>query len=109
MPVLLVMVLLPMQFALWWHGKQTAELAAEEALDAAQAVDADIVAEGRSGAYAVLSQAGNLTNVEVTVTVVGDEVTVEVRGSLDYSIVGTLSVTARASGPIEKFTPVNQR
>lgn len=109
MPVLLVMVLLPMQFALWWHGKQTAELAAEEAVDAAQAVGADVVAEGRSGAYAVLSQAGNLTDIAVTVTSTPTSVTVEVRGTLDYSIIGTFAVEASATGPIEQFTPANQR
>jgi hypothetical protein len=109
MPVLIVLVLLPMQFALWWHGKQAAELAAEEGLDAAQAFGADVVEDGRRGAYGVVSQAGNLTEVSVEVASTATTVTVEVRGSLDYSVIGTFTVTARASGPIERFIPVNER
>ncbi len=99
MPVLIVLVLLPMQFALWWHGKQAADLAAEEAL----------VEDGRRGAYDVLSQAGNLTDISVQVISTGTTVTVEVRGRLDYSIIGAFTVTSRASGPIERFISVNER
>lgn len=80
MPVLIVLVLLPMQFALWWHGKQAADLAAEEGLDAAQAFGAAIAEDGRGGAYDVLAQAGNLTDVSVQVTATATTVTVEVRG-----------------------------
>lgn len=109
MPVLIVLVLLPMQFALWWHGKQAADLAAEQGLDAAQAYGAAIVEDGRRGAHDVLSQAGNLTDVSVQVTSTATTVTVEVRGRLDYSIVGAFTVTSRASGPIERFIPVNER
>ena len=109
MPVLLLLALLPMQFALWWHGKQAAELAAEEGLNAAQAYGAEIIDDGRRGAYGVLSQAGNLTDVSVTITSNATTITVEVRGKLDYSVIGTFTVAARASGPIERFIPANER
>jgi hypothetical protein len=109
MPVLLLLVLLPMQFALWWHAKQAADLAAEEGVEAAQVVGADPVADGTAGVYAVLSEAGNLTNVTVTVTPNAETVVVEVRGELNYSVIGTYTVTARAEGPLEQFIPADQR
>jgi len=109
MPVLLLLVLLPMQFALWWHAKQAADLAAEEGVEAAQVIGADPVVDGTSGVYAVLSEAGNLTNVTVSVTPTVDTVVVEVRGELNYSVIGTYTVTARAEGPLERFVPADQR
>ena len=109
MPVLLLLVLLPMQFALWWHAKQAADFAAEEGVEAAQILGADPVADGTAGVYAVLSEAGNLTNVSVSVTPTTDSVVVEVRGELNYSVIGTYTVTARAEGPLEQFIPADQR
>jgi Flp pilus assembly protein TadG len=103
MPVLIILVLLPIQFALLWHGKQAADLAAEEAVEAAQVVGADPATDGAAGAYAILGQAGNLIDVVVTVTTTTDSVIVDVSGTLDYSILGTYTVTARAEGPLERF------
>ena len=40
MPVLIALVLVPFQVALWWHAKQVADGAAREAIDAAQVVAA---------------------------------------------------------------------
>lgn len=110
MPVLLVLVLLPMQFALWWHAKQAADLAAEEAVEAAQVAEAAAVdGQARAGAFAVLSEAGNLTDVTVTASTTSSSVIVEVRGTLNYSIIGTFTVTARAEGPLEQFVPASRR
>jgi Flp pilus assembly protein TadG len=110
MPVLLVLVLLPMQFALWWHAKQAADLAAEEAVDAAQVAEApDVEGQARAGVASVLSKAGNLTDVTVSVSTTSSSVIVEVRGTLDYSIIGTFGVTARAEGPLERFVPASRR
>ncbi len=109
MPVLIILVLLPIQFALLWHGKQAADLAAEEAVEAAQVVGADPTIDGTAGAYAILGQAGNLTNVVVTVTTTTDSVIVDVSGTLDYSILGTYTVTARAEGPLERFIAEHDR
>ena len=109
MPVLIILVLLPIQFALLWHGKQAADLAAEEAVEAAQVVGADPTIDGAAGAYAILGQAGNLTNVVVTVTITTDSVIVDVTGTLDYSILGTYTVTARAEGPLERFIAEHDR
>ena len=110
MPVLLVLVLLPMQFALWWHAKQAADLAAEEAVEAAQVAEAaDVDGQARAGALAVLSEAGNLTDVTVSASTTSSSVIVEVRGTLNYSIIGTFTVTARAEGPLEQFVPASRR
>ena len=49
MPVLILLVLLPVQVGLWWHAKQAAETAAEEALDAAQVTGATTT-DGQIGA-----------------------------------------------------------
>ncbi len=40
MPVLIALVLVPFQIALWWHADQIADAAAREAVDAAQVVTA---------------------------------------------------------------------
>ncbi|MDY7106817.1 MAG: TadE family protein [Actinomycetota bacterium] len=109
MPALILLVLLPVQVGLWWHARQAADVAAEEALDAAQIAGAT-AADGQAGAGAILGQAGNLTNVTVDVNRTADDVTVTVRGDLGFSIFpGAWSVTARAEGPVERFIPENQR
>ena len=47
--------------------------------------------------------------MSVSVTPTTDSVVVEVRGMLDYSVIGTYTVTARAEGPLEQFVPADQR
>jgi Flp pilus assembly protein TadG len=108
MPFLLFFALMPLQFALWWHGHQAAALAAEECVDAAQAFDADVQADGRAGGMAILNQGGNLTNIAVTPSATADTVVCQVSGRLRFSVVGNLSITARAEGPIERFVGENQ-
>ncbi len=109
MPVLILLVLLPVQVGLWWHAKQAAETAAEEALDAAQVATAT-AADGQAGAHAILGQAGNLRNVSVDVNRSIDTVTVTVHGDLGFSIFpGAWSVTARAEGPVERFIAEDER
>lgn len=109
MPVLIMLVLIPVQVGLWWHAKQAAETAADEALDAAQVENAT-AADGRAGAQAILGQAGNLENVVIDVDRDGDIVSVTVSGELGFSIFpGPWSVTAHAEGPVERFIPVDER
>jgi hypothetical protein len=109
MPALILLVLLPVQVGLWWHAKQAAETAAEEALDAAQ-VAGGTTADGDAGAAAILGHAGNLDHVTVTVNRDAATVVVEVRGQLGFSIFpGAWSVSARAEGPVERFIPETER
>lgn len=109
MPVLIVLVLMPMQFALWWHAKQAADTAAEECVEAAQVIGADVTNDGIAGARAILGQAGNLTNVVITPTPTADTIVCVVTGDLNYSIIGSYSVSSRAEGSIERFIAEDDR
>ncbi len=109
MPVLIVLVLMPMQFALWWHAKQATDIAAEECVEAAQVIGADITTDGAAGAQVILSQAGNLRDVTITAHPTADSVICEVRGTLNYSIIGTYTVYGRAEGPLERFIAEGDR
>lgn len=109
MPVLIVLVMLLVQVGLWWHAKQAAEVAAEEAVDAAKFATAT-TADGEAGAAAILSQAGNLRNVTVTVNRGAEAVTVDIQGDLGFSVFpGGWSVRAHAEAPIERFIPEPER
>lgn len=109
MPVLLALVLAPMQVGLWWHAKQAAEVAAEEAVNAAKGSGGNTV-DGERGAAAILGQAGNLRNVTVDVQRSADTVTVDIHGELGFSIFpGGWTVHAQATAPIERFVPETER
>lgn len=109
MPVIIALVLVPFQVALWWHARQVAEAAAREAVDAAQVVTAT-EADGIRAAEWFLDAAGNITEPDVTVTRTADTVTVEVTGRAPRIIPGLdWQVTAHASGPIERFIPEPDR
>lgn len=111
MPALLIVIMLVFQVGLFWHAKQAADLAAEEAVDAAQVANAT-VADGHIGAGAILNQAGNLQNVSVDVD--RDEalglVTVSITGDAPSIIpFGSWKVSAQAQGSIERFIPAEER
>ena len=109
MPVLILLVLMPIQVGLWWHAKQAAEVAAEQAANAAQLANGT-AADGQAGAAGILDHAGNLRDVTVNVTRTVDTVIVDVRGQLGFSLFpGGWSVAAHAEAPIERFVPENQR
>jgi TadE-like protein len=109
MPVLILLVLLPFQVALWWHAKQAADVAAEECVESAQVPDADVAAAGASGARAILGQAGNLRDVSVRAVSTGTSVVCDVAGTLNYSVIGHYGVSARAEGPLERFVAEDDR
>lgn len=109
MPVLIALVLVPFQVALWWHAHQVADGAAREALDAAQVVTATDD-DGIRAAEWFLDAAGNLTEPQVTVTRTAENVTVEITGRAPRLIPGLdWQVTARAAGPTERFIPEPDR
>lgn len=109
MPVLIALVLVPFQIALWWHAHQVADAAAREAVDAAQVVTAT-EDEGIQAAESFLDAAGNLTEPEVTVTRTTETVSVEVTGRAPRLLPGfDWQVTARAAAPIERFIPEPDR
>lgn len=103
MPVLIALVLVPFQVALWWHARQIADAAAAEAVDAAQVATATET-DGLRAAQWFLDAAGNLTDPEVTIVRTAEVVTVEVTGRAPRLLPGfDWAVTATASGPIERF------
>ncbi len=109
MPVVIALVLTPIQIGLWWHASQVADAAAREAVDAAQ-VEGAGEANGREAAERFLTAAGNLNTPTVTVTRTTDLVRVEVVGRAPRLIPGLdWQVTAVAVGPVERFIPEPER
>ncbi len=111
MPAMIIVMLMVFQVALFWHSKQAADIAAEEAVDAAQIASAT-EADGYDGANAILSQAGNLRDTQVTVT--RDEasglVTATVTGRAPSIIpFGSWTVSSQAQGSIERYIPADER
>ncbi len=109
MPVLIALILVPFQVALWWHADQIADAAAREAVDAAQVAGAT-EQDGIAAAQWFIGAAGNITEPQVTVTRTVDTVTVEVTGRAPRLVPGfDWQVTAHATGPIERFIPEPDR
>jgi hypothetical protein len=109
MPVLIALVLVPFQMALWWHARQVADAAAREAIDAAQVFTAS-EADGKEAAEWFLDTAGNLQEPQVTVTRTVDTVTVTITGRAPRLIPGfDWQVTAQAVAPVERFIPEPDR
>ncbi|NNE74298.1 MAG: hypothetical protein HKN26_11585 [Acidimicrobiales bacterium] len=109
-PVILVIVLTPVQIGLFYHARQAADLAAERYVDAARAYQATS-ADGVAAANQILNQGGNLADAQIIPGAQGpDTVSVTIRGNLNYSIVpGTWSVEASAEGAVERFIPEPER
>ncbi len=108
-PLIIVMALFPFQVALYWHAKQTADLAADTALDVGQ-VDGSDLSEARRVGLEVLSATGQVEQATVEVTIVGDVVTAEVTARPRYRIVpGPWRVTSRAQGRVERFVGAAER
>jgi hypothetical protein len=108
-PAVLLWLMLIVQYGLWWHGKQVANAAAAEAIDAAQSPEGT-EGEGTRAARRFVDGSGNLTDVTVAVNRGPEEVTAEVRGQAPQLIPGfSWSVTSRSHGPIERFIPLDER
>jgi hypothetical protein len=109
MPVVIALVLVPVQVGLWWHAKQVADAAARQAVDVAQVVGAT-EADGEAAAQRFLDAAGNINQPAVSVTRSAETVTVEVSGRAPRLLPGfDWRVTARASAPVERFIPEPDR
>ncbi len=106
-PLLVMLVLLIVQFALAAYAEHIAQGAAGQALDTARVVNATD-ADGQAQAQAVLAQlaTGPLNHPQVNVTRDATTVTVTITGTAENLVPGfTLHVHAEASGPIETFIP----
>lgn len=105
-PLLLLMLLAIVQFALWSHAVHVAQAAAAEGLTAARAQNGG-VAEGRRAATLLLDQLARGPLVDPTVDVTRDDAVAEVvvSGTATTLVpLVALPVRAVASGPVERFT-----
>lgn len=104
-PVLLFLLLVIIQFGLWYHAQHVANAAAEQGVASSRAFSGS-AEEGRERAEEFLAAAAP-TLVEGAVVESdrsGDVATVEVSGTAVALIPGlTLSVRAEASSPVERF------
>ena len=106
-PLLVLLVLLIVQFALAAYAEHIAQGAADQALDTSRTMGGTD-ADGQTQAQAVLAQlaTGPLTHPIVSVTRDATTVTVTITGTAETLVPGfTLRVHAEASGPIETFAP----
>lgn len=111
MPAVMLLIMLVVQFALYYHGANVATAAAQDAVRAAR-VEAGSTGAGRNRADALLARSGSgtLQDAQVSVSRDGRHVHVEVTGEVASVIPGVhLHVTRSADGPIEQFLPPEQR
>lgn len=104
-PVLLLLVMLVVQFGLWYHAQHVAQAAADEGLRGARAGLGSIEA-GEARADAFLDQAASSIIEErvVVVTRDADLARVTVTGHAPAVIPGfSLPVRANATAPVERF------
>ena len=110
-PVLLLLILLVVQFGLWYHASHTAEAAAQEGVRAAR-MERATAADGQQRAEAFMADAAPtlVDNVTVDATRDGDTARVEVSGTVHSLIPGLeLTVHAEAESPVERFRAENER
>lgn len=108
-PAFLLLIMLIVQYGLWYHAKQVADTAAAEAIDAAQ-TPTGTAEDGHAAALSFLSSAGNLDNVTIDVQRGLDTVIVEIAGSAPRLVPGfSWGVTARAESVVERFVSENER
>jgi Flp pilus assembly protein TadG len=105
-PVLLVMLMLVVQFALAAHADHTVTAAAQEASVAAQregGTDEDAV----TAAWEVIGDGDLLREVDIAVASDLDVVEVTVRAKVDSVVPGlpAMSVNGKSAGPRERFRP----
>ncbi|MCI0686313.1 MAG: pilus assembly protein [Sporichthyaceae bacterium] len=110
-PIMFFIVLVVIQFALWYHARQIVTAAAQEATRVARVATAtpDQVAQaGQDRAYAFVETLGGGTVADPSVQVdrTATTVTVQVEASTLTIVPGLdLRATARSVSPVERFEP----
>lgn len=105
-PLLLLLVLAVVQFALYYHGAQVAQAAASQAVAVARAQGATN-ASGQAQGQAILDQiaGGTLPQRSIAVTRSATEADADVSGTVQSLIPGLhLHVSAHAAAPLEVWT-----
>ncbi len=104
-PVLLLLIVLVVQFALYQHASHVVTVAAQHAATAAQGEDGSVAA-GRTAADSFLAgrDDGVLRSRQVSVTRTGSRTRVVVRGQVIALVPGfSFTVTGVSDGPTERF------
>lgn len=107
-PLLLLMLMAMVQFALWSHATHIAQAAASQGLAAARAQGGSAAA-GASSAQAMLDQLarGPLSGTSISADRTATTASVRIRGTASSVIPFLrLPVHAEAAGPIERFVPM---
>jgi len=106
-PVLLLLIMVVIQFGLWYHASHVAEAAAQQGASVAR-LEAETAADGRMSAQQFMADAASALVGRVTVTSTRDnEVARVVVDATVHSIVPGLHlhVHGEATSPIERFRP----
>jgi Flp pilus assembly protein TadG len=111
-PLLMLLILLIVQFAIWVHASAVAQATAEEALAAAR-IQGGTAAAGQQRAVQVLGQIGSsvLVSPHVQVTRTAGSATVQITGTAEgvLPVPGlSLPVHITVTGPVERFVPATQ-
>ena len=111
-PLLMLLILLIVQFAIWAHASSVAQATAEEALAAAR-VQGGSAAAGQQRAQQVLGQIGRtvLVSPQVSVTRSAVTATVQITGTAEevLPVPGlAFPVHVTVTGPVERFVPATE-
>lgn len=103
-PVLILLVMFVVQFALLWHGRNVAEAAAQDGLRNARGY-ASTAALGQADAQGYLAQVAPNLLPQPTVTVQRTDTTVTVRVTSNVLSLIPLGLTVdeSAAGPVERY------
>lgn len=109
-PLVMLLIALAIQFALYYHASNIATAAAQDGVRAAQ-VEHGSGADGTARARAVADRAGSvLEGVSIDATRGAQRVRVEVSGSVVSFVPGLhLGLTRTAEGNVEQFLPPEER
>jgi Flp pilus assembly protein TadG len=109
-PLLLLLIMCVVQFALWEHATHVADAVAQQGLAVAR-LQGETAAAGQAEAQSVLDQLGRgvLVKPDIAATRTARTTTIVVSGQAE-SVVGlfSLPVRATASGPTEDYTNPGQ-
>jgi len=106
LPVLLLLILGLVQGGLWYHGTNLVQASAVNAYESARLYGASTAAGVNAGTATAEQTGGMLTNISVTVTRNGNEVTAAVTATTPGLLPGVnTTVTKTVTGPVERWVP----
>lgn len=105
LPLMLLLLMVVVQVALWFHVRAVMATAANKGLDATR-VDGGSVGQGELAVTDFLGNTGAIDNVDVEIERGTDTARVEITGDVVSLLFGVpLSVTVEAEAPIEQVGP----